>query len=54
MNSIYKFQFGIDLPKTQVCQKTFTKEELEVLKAAVKDSYMFEMFVSLSYTSLVS
>ncbi|KAF4652997.1 hypothetical protein FOZ61_009271 [Perkinsus olseni] len=45
VNSVYDVIFRKDVAKTQVCQKTFTEEDIEVLKAAVEDSYMFELFV---------
>ncbi|EER14566.1 conserved hypothetical protein [Perkinsus marinus ATCC 50983] len=46
VNSIYSVNYREDVPKTKVCQKTFTEGEIEIFQAAIEDSYMFEMFVS--------
>jgi len=46
VNSIYKMYFKRNVPRTVVCNRTITEEDLTQFKAAIDQNYMFELFVA--------
>eukprot|EP00929_Paragymnodinium_shiwhaense_P054510 TRINITY_DN27325_c0_g1_i1.p1 TRINITY_DN27325_c0_g1~~TRINITY_DN27325_c0_g1_i1.p1 ORF type:complete len:626 (+),score=149.04 TRINITY_DN27325_c0_g1_i1:70-1878(+) len=45
VNSIYKVNFKGTIPRQVVCNKTVTAEEIQQLKTAIDENYVFELFV---------
>jgi len=45
MNSLYEIQFQVNSPKKQICDQTFSNEQLEKFRNAIKQNYYFEMFI---------
>jgi hypothetical protein len=45
MSSLYSASFGVNTGKIEVCEKTFTPEDLELFRKAIRSNYYFEMFV---------
>lgn len=45
VNSLYKMHFKRNVRRTVVCTKKFEAEDIEALKSAIDDNYMFELFV---------
>ncbi len=34
------------VPRTEICKKTVTQEEIDMFKSAIDANYMFELFVA--------
>merc|ERR1719310_450057 len=45
VNSIYKANFKTNLPRTVVCSKKVTEEDIKQFKTAIDENYVFELFV---------
>jgi len=46
VNSLYKMNFMRTVPRQVVCNRTMTKEDIEMFKSAIDANYMFELFVA--------
>jgi hypothetical protein len=45
VNSLYHTDFMKPVPRTEICSKMITKEEIDMFKSAIDANYMFELFV---------
>ena len=45
MNSLYKIQMLKDVPRTTVSKRDTSPEDIDTLKKAIDQNYMFEIFV---------
>merc|ERR1719428_1717412 len=44
VNSLYKMNFQRQVPRTIVCERTLSEEEVDMFKSAIDANYMFELF----------
>eukprot|EP00916_Digyalum_oweni_P017371 GHVL01028449.1.p1 GENE.GHVL01028449.1~~GHVL01028449.1.p1 ORF type:complete len:522 (+),score=21.24 GHVL01028449.1:229-1794(+) len=45
-NSLYKIQYMLEVPTTEMCTKSLSLEDLDKLRDAIGETYMFEMFIA--------